>query len=177
MALLVFDPHDGAVRWLQEFPMAAVAAPLARGARLRVLAQRDGAPVLVCLGAQGGTQWERPLPLGVGPWTLHADGDATLAAAADGSALRVDSQGRLDWRLGGQRTAAAAPATLQRRVLLLPGETIRAVDARSGRVVAEIPSPGGVHALAATEALDVAVLDGAGDLSLWKLGASLGVVE
>ncbi len=176
-ALLVFDPHDGAVRWLQELQLSAAGPALARGARLRVLAHRDGAPVLSCLGAQGGTQWERSLPLGQGPWTLHADGDATLAAAADGSALRVDAQGRLDWRLGGQRTPAVARATLQRRVLLLPGETIRAVDARSGRVLAEIPSPGGVHALAATEALDVAVLDGAGDLTLWKLGASLGVVE
>jgi hypothetical protein len=43
-------------------------------------------------------------------------------------------------------------------------------------VVAEIPSPGGLHALAATEKLDVAVLDAAGDLTVWNLGASLGVV-
>ncbi|MGO9066558.1 MAG: PQQ-binding-like beta-propeller repeat protein [Myxococcaceae bacterium] len=177
MAVLVFDPHDGAVRWLREFPMAAAAPPLARGTRLRLLAQRDGVPVLLCLGPKGATQWERSLPLGRGPWTLNADGDASLAAAADGSVLRVDAQGRLDWRLGGQQLQTTASASLQRRVLLVPGETIRAVDARSGRVVAEIPVPGGLHALSVNEALDVAALDAAGDLTLWKLGASLGVVE
>ncbi|MGO9829228.1 MAG: PQQ-binding-like beta-propeller repeat protein [Myxococcaceae bacterium] len=177
MAVLVFDAHDGAVRWLREFPLTAAAMPLARGARLRLLAQRDGAPVLLCLGPKGATQWERSLPLGRGPWTLHADGEASLAAAADGSVLRVDAQGRLDWRLGGQRLPTTAAASLQRRVLLVPGETIRAVDARSGRVVAEIPAPGGLHALSVNEALDVAVLDAAGDLTVWKLGASLGVVE
>jgi len=91
--------------------------------------------------------------------------------------VRVDAYGRLDWRLGGQQGHTVAPATLRRRVLLVPGDTVRAVDVRSGRVVAEIPSPGGLHALAATEKLDVAVLDGAGDLTVWNLGASLGVVE
>ena len=71
---------------------------------------------------------------------------------------------------------SVASAVLQRQVLLVPGETVRALDVRSGRVVAEIPSPGGLHALAATEKLDVAVLDAAGDLTVWNLGASLGVV-
>jgi hypothetical protein len=70
-----------------------------------------------------------------------------------------------------------ASAVLKRHILLVPGEAVRAVDARSGRVVAEIPSPGGLHALAATENLDVAVLDAAGDLTVWNLGASLGVVQ
>ncbi len=177
LALLVFDAHDGRVRWLREFPLAAAAPPLARGGRLRLLGHRDGIPFLLCLGRRGATLWERSLPLGPGPWTLHADGDASLAAAADGSALRVDSHGRLDWRLGGQRLHSAASAVLQRRVLLVPGETIRALDARSGRLVADIPAAGGLHALSATEALDIAALDAAGDLTVWKLGASLGVVE
>jgi PQQ-like domain len=177
MAVLVLDPRSGDVRWLRELPLACVAAPVARGSRIRILAQRDGTPVLLSLGAKGVTQWERSLPLGPGPWTLNADGDASLATAADGSAVRVDAQGRVDWRLGGQGVAAVALAALQRQVLLVPGETVRAVEARSGRVVAEISSPGGLHALAATERLDVAVLDGAGDLTVWNLGASLGVVE
>jgi hypothetical protein len=176
MGILVLDPHQGVVRWLREFPWACVAPPLARGSRLRVLGQRDGAPVLLCLGPRGATLWERPLPLGPGPWALSPDADASLATAADGSAVRVDAQGKVDWRLEGQRTHSVASAVLQRQVLLVPGETVRALDVRSGRVVAEIPSPGGLHALAATEKLDVAVLDAAGDLTVWNLGASLGVV-
>jgi PQQ-like domain len=177
MAVLVLDPHQGAIRWLREFPLAFVSGPVARGARLRLLGQRDGTPVLLSLGPRGATQWERPLPLGPAPWTLHSDADASLATAADGSGVRVDAQGRLEWRLGGQKAHAVASAVLQRRVLLVPGDTIRAVDVRSGRVVAEIASPGGLHALAATETLDVAALDAAGDLTVWNLGASLGVVQ
>jgi hypothetical protein len=176
MGILVLEPHLGTVRWVRELPLAFAAAPLARGSRLRVLGRRDGAAVLVCLGPRGATQWERPLPLGAGPWALHADAEGCLATAADGSAVRVDAQGRVEWRLGGQGVEAVARAVLQRRVLLLPGESVRAVDARSGRVVAEIPAPGGLHALAASERLDVAVLDAAGDLTVWNLGASLGVV-
>ena len=176
MGILVLEPHLGTVRWVRELPLAFAAAPLARGSRLRVLGRRDGAAVLVCLGPRGATQWERPLPLGAGPWALHADAEGCLATAADGSAVRVDAQGRVEWRLGGQGAEAVAQAVLQRRVLLLPGESVRAVDARSGRVVAEIPAPGGLHALAASERLDVAVLDAAGDLTVWNLGASLGVV-
>jgi PQQ-like domain len=176
MGILVVEPHLGTVRWVRELPLAFAAAPLARGSRLRVLGRRDGAPVLVCLGPRGATLWERPLPLGAGPWALHADAEGCLATAADGSAVRVDAQGRVEWRLGGQGAEAVARAVLQRQVLLLPGESVRAVDARSGRVVAEIPGPGGLHALAASERLDVAVLDAAGDLTVWNLGASLGVV-
>jgi hypothetical protein len=177
LGILVLEPHAGKVRWLRELPLGYVGAPLARGARIRLLAERDGAPVLISLGPKGATQWERALPLGPGPWTLHGEADAAVAAAADGSAVRVDAQGRLEWRLGGQGVQAVASAVLQRRVVLLPGQTVRAVDARSGRVVAEIPSPGGLHALAASEKLDVAVLDAAGDLTVWNLGASLGVVD
>ena len=176
MGILVVEPMVGTVRFVRELPLAFAAAPLARGSRLRVLGKHDGAPVLLCLGPRGATQWERPLPLGPGPWALHADGEGCVATAADGSAVRVDAQGRLEWRLGGQGVEAMAGAVLQRRVLLLPGENVRAVDARSGRVVAEIPSPGGLHALAASEKLEVAVLDAAGDLTVWNLGASLGVV-
>jgi len=177
MGLLVLDPRTGTVRWQRELSVAYVAAPLARGQRIRLLVQRDGKPLLLALGPRGATQWERPLPLGPGPWTLHADGEASLVTSADGSAVRVDAQGRVDWRLGGQGVAADASSVLERRVLLVPGETIRAVEVRAGRVVAEIPSPGGLHALAATERLDVAVLDAAGDLTVWNLGASLGVVD
>jgi hypothetical protein len=178
MAILVLDPHQGVLRWLRELPLACVAPPLARGARLRVLGQRDGAAVLLCLGPKGATVWERPLPLGPGPWALKADADASLVTAADGSAVRVDAQGRFDWHLEGQGAArATASAVLRRQVLLVPGASVRTLDVRSGRVVADIPSPGGLHGLAATEKLDVAVLDGAGDLTVWNLGASLGVVN
>ncbi len=176
MGILVLEPHLGTVRWARELPLAFAAGPLVRGGRLRVLGRREGAAVLVCLGLRGATQWERPLPLGAGPWALHADAEGCVVSAADGSAVRVNAQGRLEWRLGGQGGEAVARAVLQRRVLLLPGESIRAVEARSGRVVAEIPSPGGLHALAASERLDVAVLDAAGDVTVWNLGASLGVV-
>ncbi len=166
-------PAPGVVRWLREFPLAPVGPPLARGGRLRMLGRRDGVPVLLSLGPRGATQWERPLHSDRRPGGFQADADASLVTAADGSAVRVDADGRLDWRLGAQQALTIASAALQRRVLLVPGDTVRAVDIRSGRVVAEIASPGGVHALAATEKLDVAVLDGAGDLTVWNLGASL----
>jgi outer membrane protein assembly factor BamB len=176
-ALLVAEAQTGTLRWLKELPMACAAPPVARGARVRFLGRRDGRPVLVSFGTRGATLWERPLPLGPEPWTLTGDDEASLVTAADGSAVRVDARGGLEWRVGGQTARANALATVERRVLLIPGETVRAVDVRSGRVLAEIPVPGGLHALAANEALDVAVLDAAGDVTLWKLGASLGVVE
>jgi PQQ-like domain len=177
MGLLVLDPRAGTARFERELSLSYAASPLARGQRLRLLGQRDSKPVLLALGPKGATQWEAQLPVGPGPWTLHADGEASLVTSADGSAVRVDAQGRVDWRLGGQGASAVASAVLERQVLLVPGETVRAVEARSGRVVAEIPSPGGLHALCASERLDVAVLDAAGDLTVWNLGASLGVVD
>ncbi|HXX31924.1 MAG TPA: PQQ-binding-like beta-propeller repeat protein [Myxococcaceae bacterium] len=175
-AILAADARSGAVRWVHDLTLVPLGPPLPRGTSVRALGIRDGSAVLVCLGARGAPRWERRLPPGPGPWTLTGDGAASLVTAGDGSAARIDARGHLEWRLGGQSSRSAASSVLVRGVLLVPGETVRAVDAHSGRVVAELADAEGVHALGATEALDVAVLDAAGDLSLWRLGASLGLV-
>jgi PQQ-like domain len=176
-AVLVVDAQSGDVRWVRELALPLLGRALPRGATVRVLGFREGVPVLLSLGTGGATRWERQLPPGPGPWTLAADGDASLVVAADGSAVRVDGRGRIDWRLGAQPVRSPAAPVLRRGVLLVAGDTVRAVDVHSGRVVAELEGMGGIHALSATSALDVAVLDAAGDLGVWKLGASLGVVE
>ena len=176
-AVLVADAQSGDVRWVRELPLPLLARPLPRAATVRLIGVQEGAPVLLSLGTRGATLWERRLPPGPAPWAMAADAEASLVVASDGSTTRVDAQGRIEWRLGGQAVRSVAPPVLRRGVLLVAGETVRAVDPRSGRVVAELEAAGGVHALAATGALDVAVLDAAGDLGVWKLGGSLGVVD
>jgi outer membrane protein assembly factor BamB len=177
-ALLALDPLTGEVRWLTELGLEGTLPAVAAGARAWVAGLHDGRPALACLDVRGKVLWRRAVPTPEGPAGLLTSGVDVIVTGTAGSATRVRRNGRVAWRLGGAASGAAAvPPVLERGVLLVPGETLRAVDPRSGRVLAELPGGRGIRALAVGPGLEVARLDEAGDLTLHRLASHFAVVD
>jgi hypothetical protein len=134
-------------------------------------------PALACLDIRGKLLWRRAVPTPERPAGLLTSGVDVIVTGTGGAAARVRRNGRAAWRLGGAAPGAAAvPPLLERGVLLVPGEALRAVDPRSGRVLAELPGGRGIRALAVGPGLEVARLDEAGDLTLHRLAGHFAVV-
>jgi outer membrane protein assembly factor BamB len=177
-ALLAVDPLTGEVRWLTELGLEAPLPAAAAGARAWVAGLHDGRPTLVCLDVRGKLLWRRALPTPERPAGILTSGVDVIVTGTAGSAARVRRNGRTAWRLGGAATAVTTVAPLlERGVLLVPGESLRAVDPRTGRVLAELPGGRGIRALAVGPGLEVARLDEAGDLTLHRLASHFAVVD
>jgi len=112
------------------------------------------------------------------PAGILTSGVDVILTGSSGSAVRVRRNGRVAWRLGGAAsTVTTVGPVLERGVLLVPGESLRAVDPRTGRVLAELPGGRGIRALAVGPGLEVARLDEAGDLTLHRLASHFAVVD
>ena len=133
---------------------------------------------MFCFNAKGEPLWERRLNLGQGPYQITACGRAVVVTQRAGSAVWVEPDGRIEWRLGeaGEPLAAALAATLSRGVLFVPGEKIRAVDPRGGRVLAEVSPGGALRGLQADAKLKLYALTEQGSLKAYRLASHLAVV-
>jgi len=177
-ALLAVDPLSGEVRWLTELGLEDPLPAVAAGARAWVVGLHDGRPALACLDVRGKLLWRRAVPTPERPAGILTSGVDVILTGSSGSAVRVRRNGRVAWRLGGAAsTVTTVGPVLERGVLLVPGESLRAVDPRTGRVLAELPGGRGIRALAVGPGLEVARLDEAGDLTLHRLASHFAVVD
>jgi len=176
-AVLAFDPQAGEVRWWTELPLEQPLPPVAAGARAWVAGMRDGRAALASVDARGALVWVRPTPVEPQPTGVLRAGAEVVVTGASGAAARVRRDGRVVWRLGAAaRGGAALSPALHRSVLFVPGRPLRAVDLRTGRVLAELPTGKSLRAMAVGPRLEVAVLDEAGDLALHRLATHFAVV-
>jgi hypothetical protein len=92
--------------------------------------------------------------------------------------VRVSATGEPEWTLGnsGEVLQHDPGPKLSRGVLLLPGITVRAVEPRGGRVLAELPSGRGLLDLQPDAKLNVYTLDDAGVLRAFELSTTLSVL-
>jgi hypothetical protein len=176
-ALLGFDPHSGEVRWWTELALGPPLSLVAAGARAWVAGMHQGAPGLASVDARGRLVWLRPMPVDPQPAGLVRAGAEVVVTGITGAAVRVRRDGRAVWRLGaGVRTGTPLAPALHRGVLFVPGQSLRAVDLRTGRVLAELPTGKSPRAMAVGPRLEVAVLDDAGDLAIHRLATHFAVV-
>ncbi|MBI3184291.1 MAG: PQQ-binding-like beta-propeller repeat protein [Myxococcales bacterium] len=176
-AVFAADAHSGALAWTKELALTAPTAPIAAGSRVLLAGQQDGQSVLVCLSSKGHPLWERRLHLGPG-LSLLAVGRSALAHDRSGAAALVTSDGRIDWRVGaaGEEIPRSIPAVLARGVLVLPGESVRAVDPSGGRVLAEVRAGPELCDLKVDGRLNLFLLDEDGGLGAYRLCSHLAVV-
>lgn len=177
-ALIAADAHSGAIAWTRELPLANPSRPLAIGSRVYVAGEHAGEPVLVSLSAKGAPVWQRPLHLGRGPLALLAVGRSVAAVDAAGAAALVGGDGQVEWRLGavGEELAEAIAPSLVRGVLIIPGDSVRAVDPRGGRVLADVRAGAGLCDLKVDGKLNLYLLDEAGTLRAYRLTSHFAVV-
>lgn len=176
-ALLALDPVLGEVRWLTELPLHHAVPPTAAGARAWMAGVHEDRPTLACLDVRGRVLWQRAVPVPDRPAGVLRAGLEILVVGTTGAVVRVQRDGKPQWRVGAAGVAVAAvQPVLEHGVVLAAGPTVRALDARNGRVLAELPAERGVRALAVSPRLDVALLDESGDLAIHRLAGHFAVV-
>ncbi|MFZ5468335.1 MAG: PQQ-binding-like beta-propeller repeat protein [Myxococcota bacterium] len=178
-AVFVADAHVGHIAWTKELQLSSPSVPLVMPSRVLIAGRVDASPTLVCLSAKGTGVWVRPLPLSEGPLSLWALSRSTvLVQDGQGAAVAVESDGRIEWRLGaaGEALSATVAPKLARGVLLVAGETVRAVEPGSGRVLAQVRAGSGLCDLAVDGKLNLYLLDEAGTLTALRLGSHFAVV-
>jgi outer membrane protein assembly factor BamB len=176
--LLAIDALSGQILWAVEFALERPSQPLAHGQRIWVAGGAQSQQRLVCLGPKGNTLWSRTLPLQRGPLSLLAVGQSVVATDRTGAAASVSAKGHLDWRLGsaGEALEHDCPPVYVRGVLLVPGERLRAVDPRGGRVLGEFQAGLSLCALVADAKLNLYLLDEMGSLRAYRLTSHFAVL-
>jgi outer membrane protein assembly factor BamB len=176
-ALLALDPVLGEVRWLTELPLRLAAPPTAGGARAWIAGLNEDRPTLACLDVRGRVLWQRAVPVPERPAGLLRAGVELVVVGTTGAAVRVRRDGKPEWRSGAAGVAPGpVPPALEHGVVLAAGPSVRAIDVRQGRVLAELPAGRGVRAMAVSPRLDVALLDESGDLAIHRLASHFAVV-
>ncbi|MBM4381652.1 MAG: PQQ-binding-like beta-propeller repeat protein [Deltaproteobacteria bacterium] len=177
--LMVLDAASGEplLRRALALGRAGPAVPLAR--RWFLAGERAGEARILALTASGRTVWERPLPF-AGPWRLLPCAGGLLATNRAGAAVCVETTGKLRWTAGSgapdETEQPLAPA-VRRGVAFAFGPEVRALDARSGGLLAALPLKAPAVAAAVGRSLDVYVLDESGRLTAWRLATHLSAVR
>jgi hypothetical protein len=157
------DPADGRVLWKRAAKATAI-LPLDS----RALLVRKGG--LACIEA-GKIVWEADLPW-VRELALSEDAEVIIATGEGGAAARLDEKGAILWALAADGSAPAAPALLQREVVLLQRAHISLHALTEGLLVAQLPP---ARAAALGPDLSCALLHD-GEVSMHLLATHLSVL-
>ncbi len=151
----------GTIVWAKELQLASPAPPAMTKSRVWLAGTREKHAVVAALSATGKLLWERIVPVEARTLRLLPFGTSVIAADSSGAAIRLLPSGEAAWELAGvgDQLAGALPARLTRKLLLLPGPTLRWVDPPSGRIVSELPVGSHVHDVHVDRELGVTVLD------------------
>lgn len=152
----------GTILWAKELTLQHPVPPVMTRSRVWLGGTRDKATVIAALNASGRLLWERIVPVDARTLWLLPLGTSVIAADSSGAAIRLLPSGEAAWELvgAGDQLAGPIPARLTRKLLLLPGPSLRWVDPPSGRIVSELPVGGHVHDVHVDRQLGVTVLDG-----------------
>jgi hypothetical protein len=173
------DAHAGALLWTQELELDRPTAPVAGRERIVIAGEREGNGVVLCLSSQGSTLWERTLQIGRGPYAVSMSPQGVLVSSLTGESEFLGPEGQVQWRLGAvnRELAHPLPAVWARGIAIIPGERVRAVDPRGGRVLSEIVAGAGLVDLKVDSKLNVYLLDDECTLKAYKLATHLAVVN
>ena len=177
--LTVVDAHSGEVLLRRPVSLGHVGPALPHDRRWFLAGLRGDAWHLLALTPAGRSAWERPLP-GAGPWRLAACAAGILATNRAGAAVCVERTGKIRWTAGSSapdESEAPIPPVVRRGVAFALGPQVRALDARSGEPLAELPLAAPAREAWVDPDLHVRVLDQAGNVTAWSLGTHLSAVR
>lgn len=177
-ALIAADLNTGTLQWSKELSFERPAAPVLLRGRVLLAGRRGGKVWLVAFSRGGEQLWERALPLEGSRLFVLGLNHGALVQDSRGAAAFVSSDGQIDWVLGtaGVELPHKVGPAYARGVVVLAGETVRAVDPRSGRLLAEVKVGPALTALGADRQLNLYLLMENGLLRALKLAAQLSVV-
>jgi outer membrane protein assembly factor BamB len=176
--LLALDPASGARRWEAPLDASGGAAVIPWGGRIAVAGTEAGDPIVTALDRDGTAAWSVTPPL-AGAVAAAAAGPLLVVRDAAGALAALGRDGAGCWSrpapADGRPVRAAPPVVVRATVLAAAGETLQAVDARTGDLVGAIPSTTPVRLLS-DASLAVAALDGDGVATGYCLATHLSIV-
>ncbi len=168
----------GSISWTREMLLTRPAPPLLHQNRLWIAGSSEGRSALLALDRFGELVFERHVPLEGGKTALVACGEGVLAYHAKGAAARLNRHGEVEWVIGaaGESLGWPLPPVVSQEMVVLAGETIRAVESKSGRVLGELKARPGLVGLKGDKKLNLYTLDDAGVLRAHAIRSALSVV-
>ncbi len=169
----------GTISWTKELTISSVGAPVATSGRIFLTGHRDGKAMVVALSLKGQHVWERPTPLDPHSQRAVAYEGGVVVTDARGHAVRLLPDGQTAWVLGstGDQLSKPIAPVIRRRVLVVPGPTLRLIDPRSGRVLSQLETGPHVVDVAVDPKLTIFVLREPGVLESWRPAAVLALVS
>jgi len=177
-ALLGVDPATGARRW--EAPLDETGAPVVRawGRRIAVAGTVGGDSIVTALERSGAAAWTAAPALS-GPVSAVAAEGLLVVRDAAGGIVALGRDGAARWsrppRPEHGVLRGPPPVVARGTVVSVAGETVEALDARTGELVGSIPGLAPVR-LSTDASLGIAAMDADGLATGWRLATHLSVV-
>lgn len=180
VSVISAELETGAVHWTKDLPLSRATQPLPARDRIYVAGEQGGDALVVALNKKGAVAWDKRVHLGAAPYSLAAVKRAVIVTARTGAAAFVDSDGRVVWRVGApsrDEIACDVPAVVSRGVAIIAGPVVRAVDVKTGEVLAEVKSDPGLCDLKVDRSLGLFLLYEDGTLAAYRLSTHLSVLS
>lgn len=178
-AVVVAASANGNVAWMKEgLGLSHPTVPATDGRVVFIAGQRDGEARVIALSG-GEAVFDRVVPLGPAPYALRPYRDGVIAMSADGIAVRLNGEGSLVWRAGSAGEPQPRPLSplFHGGMLILPGRTVRVLEAEGGRILGELDTGAPLVDVALSDALELYLLDEEGHLSAHQLLTHLTLLE
>lgn len=168
----------GAVSWTKPLPLESASAPVTVKGKIFIGGRSDGRGAIACLSGKGEVLWLRSVPLEGASISLSIFERGVIATDVRGAAVRLLPDGTTAWVVGGLEEPLArrvAPA-LMKGTLVLPGLSVRLIDALTGRVLASTPKEPELTSLAVSKKLELYTLAENGGLTRFDPAAVFAVI-
>jgi outer membrane protein assembly factor BamB len=175
--LLAVDPATGLRRFEAALDLLPTAPPRRWAGGLAVAGTVGGDPAATLLDPRGGARWTVAVPL-AGPPALGPAGALLALADGAGGVVALGRDGEVRWSrpaAPGHPVRGRPEPTRVRGTLLVPGDGVSALDARTGEILGAIPGVGAVRLLV-DAALGVIALEPDGAVTGHRLGTHLSLL-
>jgi hypothetical protein len=178
VALTAMGAHTGEVEFSEELPLRKATPPIAQGNSLYLAGEHGDGSLLLSLTREGRRRWHRALPQVREPVAVLPTPKGVYVTCRSGACVKVSVTGEVRWTNGTRTDCGALPGPpiLRRDVLLIPGETVRALDPKNGATLAEVRVGQGVASLVVDAQLTIYTLTEGKVLSAHRLATSLAII-
>ncbi len=177
--LVCADAESGKLLWTRDLPWSCISAPVVAGERVWIAGQADAGSRVLSLLPSGKPDVQASLPFTDSEYFVLPLKDSVLVTGSQGAAARFSREGKLEYAVeqAGESAWRGLPPRLARGVVFLPGDPLRALDAKSGRVLAELRGGPALTALETDNQAGVYTLDESGKLTAFRLISHFAVVD
>jgi outer membrane protein assembly factor BamB len=176
-AAIALDAATGLRRFEAPLDFTPSAPPLAWGRRIAVAGAVAGDPMIAALGADGVAAWTVAPPLASAP-AIATAGALLVARDSRGALLAFGRDGTARWSRpapAGQPAAGGCPPAIARGMVVVAGDGVAALDARTGELLGAVTGVAPAR-LAVDASLTVTAMDADGLATGWRLATHLSVV-